>query len=53
MFIAVAIITLNIYLITIPEIPRWVIIVMGAAAAIAVVAKEKLGAKPVPARPAL
>lgn len=49
MFVAVALITLNIYLATIPEIPRWVIILFGAASAVAVVYKERSGTSTVPA----
>ena len=47
MFIAVSLITVNIYISTLPpeEMPRSVIVIMGALSAIAVVAKEQFGAK--------
>lgn len=45
MFVATALITLNVYVATLPETPGWVIGILGGAAAIAVVAKEQFGAR--------
>lgn len=45
MFVATALIVLSTYVAATPEAPRVLIIIFGAAAAVAVVAKEQFGAK--------
>lgn len=45
MFIATALITINVYFATVEEFPKWGVIILGALSALAVVAKEQFGAK--------